>query len=84
LGDTGTTLILDLPSSFDARSIAVHPAEHRFFVGGKSGQQSNILVVENLNEKWVARNIYQSTNPLRRLLVTPREAVHAFMVRLRA
>jgi len=72
LGETGTTLILDLPSGFDAHSIAVHPAEHRFFVGGKSGQQSNILVVENLNGKWAARKIYQSAKPIRRLLVAPR------------
>jgi hypothetical protein len=37
-------------------SIAVHPIGHRFFVGGKTGQQSRILVVDNLNGTWTRQH----------------------------
>lgn len=72
LGDAKTVPLLDLPSGFDARSIAVHPLEKRFFISGKSGQQWRILVVENLSGKWVQHTIYQSPRELQRLLVAPR------------
>jgi hypothetical protein len=71
-GDTRTVPVLDLPADFTPASIAVHPIEHRFFVLGKAGQQSKILVVDNLKGTWTQRTIYQSSHDLRRLLVAPR------------
>ena len=72
VGDAKTVPLLDLPSTFDARSIAVHPMAKRFFVSGKSGQQWRILVGENLGGKWVQHTIYQSFSELQHLLVAPR------------
>jgi hypothetical protein len=71
-GDTRTVPVLDLPADLTPASITVHPHEHRFFVLGKSGQQSKILVVDNLKGSWTQRTIYQSSHDLRRLLVAPR------------
>jgi hypothetical protein len=71
-GDTGTVTLLDLSASFTATSIAVHPMGHRFFIEGKTGQQSQILVADNANGSWTQRTIYQSSGDLRRLLVAPR------------
>ena len=71
-GDSRTVPLLDLPADFTATSIAVHPMEHRFFIGGKAGQQSRILVAENPNGTWTQRVIYHSAYELRRLLVAPR------------
>ncbi|MGA2652699.1 MAG: DUF3160 domain-containing protein [Terracidiphilus sp.] len=71
-GERRTVPLLDLPANFSATSIAVHPIEHRFFIGGKTGQQSRILVVNNLNGKWTRQTIYESPHDLRRLLVAPR------------
>jgi hypothetical protein len=42
-GDSKIVPLLDLPSGFNAASIATHPMEHRFFIAGKSGSQSQIL-----------------------------------------
>src|SRR5580698_4422582 len=71
-GDTRTLPVLDLPADFTPASITVHPIEHRFFVLGKTGQQSKILVVDNLKGTWTQRTLYQSSRDLRRLLVAPR------------
>jgi hypothetical protein len=71
-GDSGTVKLLDLPANFTAASIAVHPLEQRFFIEGKTGQQSQILVADNVNGSWTQHTIYQSSGDLRRLLVAPR------------
>ncbi|MEI9970011.1 MAG: hypothetical protein WDM87_15835 [Terracidiphilus sp.] len=44
--------LLDLPATFTAASITVHPLGQRFFVEGKTGQQSQILAVDNSNGTW--------------------------------
>jgi hypothetical protein len=72
VGEPGTTALLNLPTGFDASSIVVHPTGHSFFIAGKDGQQSEILVAENLNGQWTQRVVYQSGHELRRLLVAPR------------
>jgi hypothetical protein len=72
LGSTGITPLLDLPAGFDARSIAVHPAEQLFFVSGRSGTHSKILAGESLNGKWTQHEVYQTAHDLRRLLIAPR------------
>jgi hypothetical protein len=71
-GEGRAVPLLDLPADFSPTSIAVHPLERRFFIGGKTGPQSKILVAENLNGSWTQRTIYQSAHDLRRLLVAPR------------
>ena len=72
VGDAKTVAVLDLPPTFDARAIAIHPMEHRFFISGKSGQQWSILVADDVHGKWAVHAIYQSARELRRLLVAPR------------
>lgn len=72
VGDANTVAVLNLPPTFDARAIAIHPMEHRFFISGKSGRQSAILVAENHGGKWAQHTVYQSAHELRRLLVAPR------------
>ena len=71
-GGASATPLIDLPATFSAASIAVHPMGQRFFVEGKTGQQSQILAVDNTNGSWTAHSIYQTSGDLRRLLVAPR------------
>jgi len=71
-GDSNATPLIDLPATFSAASIAVHPMGRRFFVEGKTGAQSQILAVDNANGAWTAHSIYQTAADIRRLLVGPR------------
>jgi hypothetical protein len=71
-GDTSTVPLLDLPATFTAASLTVHPMGQRFFVEGKTGQQSQILAVDNVNGSWTQHTIYQTSADVRRLLVAPR------------
>ena len=71
-GDSSAVPLLDLPATFTAASIAVHPLGQRFFVEGKTGQQSEILAVDNVNGTWTQHAIYQTSESLRRLSVAPR------------
>jgi hypothetical protein len=71
-GDSSAVPLLDLPANFAPASIAVHPMGQRFFIEGKTGQQSQILVADNVNGSWTQHMIYQSSGDLRRLLVAPR------------
>ena len=52
VGDSSAVPLLDLPATFAAASITVHPLGQRFFVEGKTGQQSQILAVDNSNGSW--------------------------------
>jgi hypothetical protein len=71
-GDTSTVPLLDLPATFTAASLTVHPMGQRFFVEGKTGQQSQILAVDSVNGSWTQHTIYQTSADVRRLLVAPR------------
>jgi Protein of unknown function (DUF3160) len=71
-GDASAVPLLDLPATFSAASIAVHPLGQSFFIEGKSGQQSQILVATNANGSWTQHTIYQTSADVRRLLVAPR------------
>jgi hypothetical protein len=71
-GDSSATPLLDLPATFTAASLTVHPLGQRFFVEGKTGQQSQILAVDNVNGSWTQHAIYQTSADVRRLLVGPR------------
>jgi hypothetical protein len=71
-GDSTAAPLLDLPTTFSAASIAVHPMGHRFFIEGKTGQQSQIVAVDNANGSWTQKTIYQTSADIRRLLVAPR------------
>jgi hypothetical protein len=71
-GDSSTVPLLDLPATFTAASLTVHPMGQRFFVEGKTGQQSQILAVDNVNGSWTQHTIYQTSADVRRLLVAPR------------
>ncbi len=72
VGDASAVPLLDLPATFAAASIAVHPLGQSFFVEGKTGQQSEILVASQANGSWTQKIIYQTTASVRRLLVAPR------------
>ncbi|MGB8028381.1 MAG: DUF3160 domain-containing protein [Terracidiphilus sp.] len=71
-GDTNSVPLLDLPATFTAASLTVHPLGQRFFVEGKTGQQTQILAVDNVNGNWTQHTIYQTSADVRRLLVAPR------------
>jgi hypothetical protein len=71
-GDTSAVPLLDLPATFTAASIAVHPLGQSFFIEGKTGPQSQILVANHVNGSWTQHTIYQTTADVRRLLVAPR------------
>ena len=71
-GDASAAPVIDLPATFSAASIAVHPMGQRFFVEGKTGQQSQILAVDNANGSWTEHTIFQTSEDLRRLSVAPR------------
>ncbi len=71
-GDANTIPLLDLPATFAAASLTVHPLGQRFFVEGKTGQQSQILAVDNAKGTWTAHTVYQTSAVVRRLLVAPR------------
>ena len=71
-GDASAVPLLDLPASFNAAAIAVHPMGQRFFIEGKTGPQSQILVATNVNRSWTQHIIYQTAADVRRLLVAPR------------
>ena len=71
-GDSSATPLLDLPATFTAASLTVHPMGQRFFVEGKTGQQSQILAVDNVNGSWTQHTVYQTSADVRRLLVAPR------------
>ena len=71
-GDTSAVPLLDLPATFNAAAIAVHPMGQSFFIEGKTGAQSQILVVTRVNGSWTQHSIYQTTADVRRLLVAPR------------
>jgi len=72
VGDTSAIPLLDLPATFSAASLTVHPLGQRFFIEGKTGQQSQILAVDNVNGTWTGHSIYQTSADVRRLLVGPR------------
>src|ERR1700722_12991129 len=72
VGDSSAVPLLDLPAPFAAASITVHPLGQRFFVEGKTGQQSQILAVDDTNGTWTQHTIYQTAADVRRLLVAPR------------
>src|ERR1035441_198309 len=72
VGDSSAVPLLDLPATFTAASLTVHPLGQRFFVEGKTGQQSQILAVDNVNGSWTEHTIYQTSQDVRRLLVAPR------------
>jgi hypothetical protein len=72
VGENKIVPLLDLPSGFNAAAIATHPLEHRFFIAGKSGSQSQILAAQYVNGAWTQHTIYQSAQELRRLQVAPR------------
>ena len=72
VGSAKTVPMLDLPSGFEAQSVAIHPRADRFFVSGRNGAQWIILAVDKSNGKWQQRTIYKSPLELRRLLVGPR------------
>ena len=71
-GDTSAVPLLDLPATFNAASIAVHPMGQSLFIEGKTGPQSQILVANNVNGSWTQHTIYQTAADVRRLLVAPR------------
>jgi hypothetical protein len=71
-GDASAVPLLDLPATFTAASIAVHPMGQSFFIEGKTGSQSQILVATNVNGSWTQHTIYQTAADVRRLLVAPR------------
>jgi hypothetical protein len=71
-GDASAVPLLDLPATFAASSLTVHPMGQRFFVEGKTGQQSQILAVDNVKGNWTAHTVYQTSADVRRLLVAPR------------
>jgi hypothetical protein len=71
-GNSVAVPLLDLPANFTAASIAVHPMGQSFFIEGKTGPQSQILVANNVNGSWTQHTIYQTTADVRRLLVAPR------------
>jgi hypothetical protein len=71
-GDANAVRLLDLPTTFAAASLTVHPLGQRFFVEGKTGQQSQILAVDNVNGSWTEHTVYQTSADVRRLLVAPR------------
>ncbi len=71
-GDASSVPLLDLPPTFTAASLTVHPLGQRLFVEGKTGQQSQILAVDNVNGSWTQHTIYQTSADVRRLLVAPR------------
>ncbi|HKN22114.1 MAG TPA: DUF3160 domain-containing protein [Terracidiphilus sp.] len=71
-GDTSAVPLLDLPATFNAASIAVHPGGQNFFIEGKTGPQSQILVANKVNGSWTQHTIYQTAADVRRLLVAPR------------
>ena len=48
-GDTSAVMQPDLPATFPAASLTVHPMGQRFFVEGKTRQQSQVLAVDNVN-----------------------------------
>ncbi|MGO8932516.1 MAG: DUF3160 domain-containing protein [Terracidiphilus sp.] len=72
VGDTSAVPLLALPATFTAASLTVHPMGQRFFVEGKTGQQSQILAVDNVNGSWTQHSVYQTSADVRRLLVAPR------------
>ena len=72
VGDTSAVPLLDLPATFTAASIAVHPLGQTFFIEGKTGQQSQILLASNVNGSWTQHTIYQTSADVRRLMVAPR------------
>ena len=72
VGDSSAVPLLDLPATFNAASLTVHPLGQRFFIEGKTGQQSQILAVDNVNGSWTEHTIYQTSADVRRLLVAPR------------
>ena len=72
VGNSSATPLLDLPATFTATSLTVHPMGQRFFVEGKTGQQSQILAVDKVNGSWTQKTIYQTAADVRRLLVGPR------------
>ena len=71
-GDTSAVPLLDLPATFSASAIAVHPTGQSFFIEGKTGAQSQILVASQANGSWTQHMIYQTAADVRRLLVAPR------------
>ncbi|MGD1106911.1 MAG: DUF3160 domain-containing protein [Terracidiphilus sp.] len=71
-GSSSAVPLLDLPATFSAASLAVHPLGQCFFIEGKTGQQSQILAVDNVNGTWTQHSIYQTSADVRRLLVAPR------------
>jgi len=71
-GDSGAKPLIDLPATFSAASLTVHPMGQRFFVEGKTGQQSEIVAVDSVNGTWTQHTIYQTSADIRRLLVAPR------------
>ncbi len=71
-GDTSAVPLLDLPARFNAAAIAVHPLGQSFFIEGKTGPQSQILLVNQVNGSWTQHTIYQTAADVRRLLVAPR------------
>jgi hypothetical protein len=71
-GDASAVPLLDLPATFNATAIAVHPLGQSFFIEGKTGAQSQILVANQVNGSWTQHTIYQTAADVRRLLVAPR------------
>jgi len=72
VGDAEAKTLLALPTGFEAKAIATHPAERRFFLLGTIGGQSVIEAVNEQAGAWTMRKIYSSPLQLRRLMIAPR------------
>jgi len=62
----------NLPDGLKSKAITWHPNASAIFVMGEKDSNYQIFRVEKIKNKWSAKGIFTSKNPLRRLVVCPR------------
>ena len=70
-GEAAPSLVANLPTGFEARGIAAHPAAARYFVTGSIGGHSRILALAS-DGAGVPTVVFESPRDLQRVLVAPR------------
>jgi hypothetical protein len=72
IGQPASEKIWDLPTNFQARSMAWHPQADSLFLAGQQGQRYAIVRIAKSQNGWNATQVYSSNLEIRRLVIGPR------------
>ena len=69
---------LVLPSGLNTKAIAFHPMGNVIFIMGENNLQYQVFRIEKIKGVWNIKKIFNTVNPLRRLVVCPRPFITSY------